>query len=306
MTKSFMAKTPNHIQIRRSNFVTKDNISGRGWLLSSVHSGSFRAWFSCNEFMWLSRRQVLSGMLFALDHWALGKKSIRQNPLWPKRYREFKSEQQTLEGNTLWSHGNRTVTVENVVKAKSLIKEDRRIAHEDTQDAPPRQCQRSHCAGLPLSTSWPKTAWFWSLIRFTHQTWPSVTGLYVSIQQEAVTEDKVPEPWRCSSLLRGRSSHNVVGRVSWTGDLRGWTRQCINAEGGFIEKLDWSTCRSLFHKIFGYERIDPLLIMWNLPSFVDSSVGCDFVSMWDVQALNRHPCVPCVPHYDERRVCGFA
>lgn len=53
-----------------------------------------------------------------------------------KWHGEFQFEQQTLEENNRCGRLVKAVTVENVVKAKSLIKEDPGITHEEIQDEP--------------------------------------------------------------------------------------------------------------------------------------------------------------------------
>ena len=46
----------------------------------------------------------------------------------------------------------------------------------------------------------------------------------------------------------------------WSGVMDSWFERMnkyISAEEGFIEKLDKSTCRSLFYESFGYELTEP-------------------------------------------------
>ena len=89
------------------------------------------------------------------------------------------------------------------------------------------------------------------------------------------------------------------------------TTMCINAEGGFIETLDWSTCRSVFFESFGYELIDtpsprlPLVLIvvftttfnwwWKLSSSHSVSPRHSFAKLWVItttvwQSPDSHLC----------------
>ena len=55
----------------------------------------------------------------------------------------------------------------------------------------------------------------------------------------------------------------TLPRSTWSGVMDRWferMNKCVNAEGGFIEKLDWSTCRSVFCESFRCELIEPPLV----------------------------------------------
>ena len=75
--------------------------------------------------------EVLAGMLFEFDHMFWGHPAKSTMTKW---YREFQFGRQILEDNNRCRRLVTAVTVENVVREKSLIKEDTRITHEEIQD----------------------------------------------------------------------------------------------------------------------------------------------------------------------------